>query len=173
MLYKEPIRNSLIPAFRVKSSARSADQAKARRAAIDRSGAPSGAPIKRQRPTFAARYLRQLDRCLFSAALPGRTSDIRKKHSLNVKSVTSCGADAFYIPAGTRVHQEDTAIMKTMLAVLAVLGPLALATSGANAYQSRANGYQSYPNYDRQEYVNRSCCSWKTSHKAKAKPAKH
>jgi hypothetical protein len=102
-----------------------------------------------------------------------RTSDIRKKHSLNVKSVTSCGADAFYIPAGTRVHQEDTAIMKTMLAVLAVLGPLALATSGANAYQSRANGYQSYPNYDRQEYVNRSCCSWKTSHKAKAKPAKH
>jgi hypothetical protein len=102
-----------------------------------------------------------------------RTSDIRKKHSLNVKSVTSCGADAFYIPAGTPVHQEDTAIMKTMLAVLAVLGPLALATSGANAYQSRANGYQSYPNYDRQEYVNRSCCSWKTSHKAKAKPAKH
>jgi hypothetical protein len=77
VLYKEPIRNFLIPAFRVKSSARSADQAKARRAAIDRSGAPSGAPIKRQRPTFAARYLRQLDRCLFSAALPGRRRAIK------------------------------------------------------------------------------------------------
>jgi hypothetical protein len=58
--------------------------------------------------------------------------------------------------------------MKTMLAVLA-LGSLALMTSGANAYQPSANGYQSYPNYDRQEYQNRSCCSWKTTHKVQHK----
>jgi hypothetical protein len=58
--------------------------------------------------------------------------------------------------------------MKTMLGVLAV-ATLALMTSGANAYQSKANGYQSYPNYDRQEYVNRSCCSWKSNHKVQHK----
>jgi hypothetical protein len=61
--------------------------------------------------------------------------------------------------------------MKTTLAILA-LGSLALMTSGANAYQSRANGTQAYPNYDRQEYVNRSCCSWKTNHKAPHKVTK-
>ena len=62
--------------------------------------------------------------------------------------------------------------MKTTLAIL-VLGSLALMTGGANAYQSKANGYQSYPNYDRQEYVNRSCCSWKSRHKAQHTPIKH
>jgi hypothetical protein len=62
--------------------------------------------------------------------------------------------------------------MKTTLAIL-VLGALALMTNGASAYQSRANGYQSYPNYDRQEYQNRSCCSWKTNHKVQHKPTKH
>jgi hypothetical protein len=62
--------------------------------------------------------------------------------------------------------------MKTTLAILA-LGTLALMTSGANAYQSRANGYQAYPNYDRQDYQNRSCCSWKTNHKAPHKVVKH
>jgi hypothetical protein len=67
---------------------------------------------------------------------------------------------------------EDIVIMKTTLAIL-VLGSLALMTSGANAYQSKANGYQSYPNYDRQEYQNRSCCSWKSKHKAQHKPIKH
>jgi len=67
---------------------------------------------------------------------------------------------------------EDIVIMKTTLAIL-VLGSLALMTSGANAYQSKANGYQSYPNYDRQEYQNRSCCSWKSNHKAHHKPIKH
>jgi hypothetical protein len=71
------------------------------------------------------------------------------------------------------IHQERiTVIMKTTLAILA-LGSLALMTSGASAYQSRANGYQSYPNYDRQEYQNRSCCSWKTNHKAPHKVVKH
>jgi hypothetical protein len=69
-------------------------------------------------------------------------------------------------------HQEDTVIMKTTLAIL-VLGSLALMASGANAYQSKANGYQSYPNYDRQEYVNRSCCSWKTTRKGQHKPITH
>jgi hypothetical protein len=59
--------------------------------------------------------------------------------------------------------------MKTTLAIF-VLGSLALAT-GANAYQSKANGYQSYPNYDRQEYQNRSCC-WKTTHKMWHAPVK-
>jgi hypothetical protein len=53
------------------------------------------------------------------------------------------------------------------------LGSLALATSGANAYQSRANGTQAYPNPDRETYVNRSCCSWKTNHKAPHKVVKH
>jgi hypothetical protein len=67
---------------------------------------------------------------------------------------------------------EDIVIMKTTLTIL-VLGSLALMTSGANAYQSKANGYQSYPNYDRQEYQNRSCCSWKSKHKAQHKPIKH
>jgi hypothetical protein len=90
----------------------------------------------------------------------------KQKIARNVKSVTSSGGHAFHIGRGIHVHGENTLVMKTMLAVLAVLGPLALATSGANAYQSRANGYQSYPNYDRQEYVDRSCCSWKTTHKA-------
>jgi hypothetical protein len=56
--------------------------------------------------------------------------------------------------------------MKTTLAIL-VLGSLAFATGGANAYQSRANGYQSYSNPDRETYVNRSCCNWKSNHKAK------
>lgn len=77
--------------------------------------------------------------------------------------------------------------MKTTLAIV-VLGSLAFATSGANAYQSRANGYQTYWNPDRQAYVNRTyqsgangcqtywnpdrqtymkraSCNWKTSHK--------
>jgi hypothetical protein len=67
---------------------------------------------------------------------------------------------------------EDIVIMKTTLTTL-VLGSLALMTSGANAYQSKANGYQSYPNYDRQEYQNRSCCSWKSKHNAQHKPIKH
>jgi hypothetical protein len=67
---------------------------------------------------------------------------------------------------------EDIVVMKTTLTIL-VLGSLALMTSGANAYQSKANGYQSYPNYDRQEYQNRSCCSWKSKHKAQHKPIKH
>ena len=89
----------------------------------------------------------------------------------NVKSVTSCGGDVSYILRGNRVHQEEIVIMKTTLAIL-VLGSLALATSGANAYQSRANGTQAYPNYDRQEYQNRSCCSWKTTHKAPHKVVK-
>jgi hypothetical protein len=62
--------------------------------------------------------------------------------------------------------------MKTTLAIL-VLGSLALMTGGASAYQSRANGYQSYPNYDRQEYQNRSCCSWKSSNKSRHTPIKH
>jgi hypothetical protein len=57
---------------------------------------------------------------------------------------------------GARAHQEETIIMKTTLAIL-VLGSLGLATSGANAYQSRANGTQAYPNPDRETYVNRSC----------------
>jgi hypothetical protein len=62
--------------------------------------------------------------------------------------------------------------MKTTLAIL-VLGALALTTNGANAYRSNANGYQPYPNPDRETYVNRSCCSWKTLHKARLKPIKH
>ncbi len=62
--------------------------------------------------------------------------------------------------------------MKTMLAVLA-LGSMALMTTGASAYQSKANGSQAYPNYDRQEYVNRSCCSWKSNHKTPQKVVKH
>jgi hypothetical protein len=94
------------------------------------------------------------------------------KNSRNVKSVTSCSADVFYVPLGSCVHQEDIVIMKTTLAIL-VLGSLALATSGANAYESKANGYQSYPNYDRQGYQNRSCCNWKSTHKAPHKVVKH
>jgi hypothetical protein len=44
----------------------------------------------------------------------------------------------------------------------------------ARTHTSReANGYQSYPNYDRQDYQNRSCCSWKTNHKAPHKVVKH
>jgi hypothetical protein len=61
--------------------------------------------------------------------------------------------------------------MKATLAI--IFGALVLMTSGANAYRSNAQGYQSYPNPDRETYVNRSCCSWKTSHKAPHKPIKH
>jgi hypothetical protein len=90
----------------------------------------------------------------------------------NVKSVTPCGAHGSYVRAGNSVHPEEIVTMKTTLAVLA-LGSLALMTSGASAYQSKANGYQSYSNPDRETYVNRSCCSWKTTHKAQHKPVKH
>jgi hypothetical protein len=58
--------------------------------------------------------------------------------------------------------------MKAGLAIIVLGSTLALMTSGVDAYQSRANGSQSYPNYDRQEYQNRSCCSWKTSRAAQA-----
>jgi hypothetical protein len=81
-------------------------------------------------------------------------------------NVPGCSVDV------AEAASEDIAIMKTTLAIL-VLGSLAFATTGANAYQSRANGYQSYPNYDRQEYQNRSCCSWKTTHKAHKPAIKH
>jgi hypothetical protein len=103
--------------------------------------------------------------------VPAHKLDAVVKKTRNVKSVTSGGADVSYTSPGTRVYREDIIIMRTTLAIL-VLGSLALAASGANAYQSRANGYQSYPNYDRQEYVNRSCCSWKTNHKAPHKVVK-
>jgi hypothetical protein len=62
-------------------------------------------------------------------------------------------------------------IMKAKLAII-IVGTLVLMTSGANAYRSNANGTQAYPNPDRETYVNRSCCSWKTTHKAH-KPIKH
>jgi hypothetical protein len=94
---------------------------------------------------------------------------VRRAVRSDSRCPTFC-ADVFSVPAVTRVQQEDIVIMKTMLAIL-VLGSLALATSGANAYQSKANGYQSYPNYDRQEYQNRSCC-WKTNRKAPHKVVK-
>ena len=82
--------------------------------------------------------------------------------------------------------------MKTTLAIL-VLGSLALVTSGANAerrtvhgyvpdtpqyqssgglYGSFSQGHQSYPNYDRQEYVNRSYGDWRSRHKVHHKPIK-
>jgi hypothetical protein len=62
-------------------------------------------------------------------------------------------------------------IMKTMLAALAVAS-MALMSTGANAYRSNAQGNQAYPNPDRETYVNRSCCSWKTNHKAPHKVVK-
>jgi hypothetical protein len=96
----------------------------------------------------------------------------KQKIPRNVKSVTSSAADGSYTRASNSVHREDIVTMKTTLAVLA-LGSLALMTSGASAYQSKANGYQSYSNPDRETYVNRSCCSWKTTHKAQHKPVKH
>jgi hypothetical protein len=96
-----------------------------------------------------------------------------KYSSRNVKSVTSHSATVFYILAGNRVHQRrGIMIMKTTLAILAV-GSLALMSTGANAYRSNANGNQAYPNPDRETYVNRSCCSWKTNHKAPHKVVKH
>ena len=68
--------------------------------------------------------------------------------------------------------------MKATLGILilgasALIGASVLMTSGANAYRSNAQGYQSYPNPDRETYVNRSCCSWKTNHKAPHKVVKH
>jgi hypothetical protein len=61
--------------------------------------------------------------------------------------------------------------MKTGLAII-ILGTALLAANGTIA---NAAGGQSYGNSnpDRQLYVNRSCCSWKTNHKAQAKPVKH
>jgi hypothetical protein len=79
--------------------------------------------------------------------------------------------------------------MRATLAVL-LLGSLALMASSADArsrysrgetpqyqssgglYDSLAQGHQSFPNYDRETYVNRSG-SWKTVHKAHSKPIKH
>jgi hypothetical protein len=66
---------------------------------------------------------------------------------------------------------EDIVIMKTTLAIIG-FGALALMASGANAYQSKANGYQSYPNYDRETYVNRAYGDWKSRHKVHHKPIK-
>jgi hypothetical protein len=89
-----------------------------------------------------------------------------------LKSITSGAGRRFVLlRGGLRPSRGYIAIMKTALAIL-VLGSFALAADGARAYQSRANGYQSYPNYDRQEYVNRSCCSWKTNHQAPHKLVK-
>jgi hypothetical protein len=84
--------------------------------------------------------------------------------------------------------------MKTQIAKLAmiILGAVLIA-SGANArtekrghvpnetqyqssgglYGSFSQGAQPYANPDRELYVNRSCCSWKSSHKAHHKPIKH
>jgi hypothetical protein len=69
--------------------------------------------------------------------------------------------------------------MKATLGILilgasALIGASVLMTSGANAYRSNAQGYQSYPNPDRETYVNRSCCSWKTNRtKARHMAIKH
>jgi hypothetical protein len=64
-------------------------------------------------------------------------------------------------------------IMKATLAII-ILGASVLMAGGANAYRSNANGNQSYVNPDRETYVNRSCCSWKTNHaKAKRAAIKH
>jgi hypothetical protein len=69
------------------------------------------------------------------------------------------------------IGSAEGVIMKAKLAII-IVGTLVLMTNGANAYRSNASGYQAYPNPDRQTYVNRSCCSWKTTHKAH-KPIKH
>jgi hypothetical protein len=76
--------------------------------------------------------------------------------------------------------------MKAKLAIIA-LGALVLMGNGANAqhrnyghgyargetpqyqssgglYDSLSEGHQSYPNPDRELYVNRSCCTWKSRH---------
>ena len=90
---------------------------------------------------------------------------------------------------------EDIVIMKATPAILVlaslVLASLALMASSADAqkrsrhsrgetpqpqlsgglYDSLSQGHQSYPNYDRETYVNRSG-SWKTVHKAQSKPIK-
>jgi hypothetical protein len=60
--------------------------------------------------------------------------------------------------------QTREAIVKAGLAIIIFGSALMFgAYSGASAA-----GGQSYnnPNPDRQTYVNRSCCNWKTSHKA-------
>jgi hypothetical protein len=89
--------------------------------------------------------------------------------------------------AGTITHSgrlgksviRGNVIMKATLGILilgasALIGASVLMTSGANAYRSNAQGYQSYPNPDRETYVNRSCCSWKTNRaKAKHMATKH
>jgi hypothetical protein len=84
---------------------------------------------------------------------------------------------------------QDNFTMKAKLAIM-ILGALVLMANGANAqhrnyshgyardetpqyqssgglYGSLAQGQQSYPNPDRETYVNRSCCNWKSNHKAK------
>jgi hypothetical protein len=66
---------------------------------------------------------------------------------------------------------KDYAIMKATLAIV-ILGASMLMTGGANAYRSNANGNQSYANPDRETYVNRSCCSWKTNHSKAKQTAK-
>jgi hypothetical protein len=52
---------------------------------------------------------------------------------------------------------------------------LGTALFAANGTIANAAGGQSYGNSnpDRRLYVNGSCCSWKTSHKAQAKAVKH
>ncbi len=63
--------------------------------------------------------------------------------------------------------------MKATLAIIILGASVLMAGGAANAYRSNANGNQAYPNPDRETYVNRSCCSWKTNHKAPHKMVKH
>jgi hypothetical protein len=82
----------------------------------------------------------------------------------------------------------DNIIMRANLAII-ILGATVFMANGADArtvsrghgraetlqqqpsgglYESLSQGHQSYPNPDRELYVNRSCCSW-SSRKAKSR----
>jgi hypothetical protein len=84
-------------------------------------------------------------------------------------------------------HQTDNVIMKTKLAIL-IFGALVLMANDANArhgnysheyargetpqyqssgdvYESFSEGHQPYANPDRELYVNRTCCNWKSPHR--------
>jgi hypothetical protein len=61
-------------------------------------------------------------------------------------------------------------VMKSGLAII-ILGSAMMLGANSGAFAAGGQSYNN-PNPDRQTYVNRSCCSWKTNTK-QAKPVKH
>jgi hypothetical protein len=61
--------------------------------------------------------------------------------------------------------------MKAGLAII-IIGSAVMFGAGSGAQAARGQSYNN-PNPDRQTYVNRSCCSWKSNSSKSQKSTKH